>query len=134
MDCPEQPPPPPYEPPPPVPYPLPSGFKFLPDDDELIRDYLVNKILNLPIPCDYAVVELNIYNHIPEDFCVSFYFLVTDDQDFHLNFYVLDVVTDDQGIIIGTKRTLVYYQGSRNSGTDLRTSWIMNEYMSSRPV
>ncbi|KAL6210942.1 hypothetical protein ACLB2K_016171 [Fragaria x ananassa] len=47
---------------------LPSGFKFLPTDQELLGYYLLNKVLGKPFKYDSRVmIELNLYKEEPWD-------------------------------------------------------------------
>lgn len=45
---------------------LPPGFKFLPEDYELIKYYLQAKLNGRPIPCD-QIHDVNVYNYDPQE-------------------------------------------------------------------
>ncbi|XP_050374397.1 NAC domain-containing protein 41-like [Argentina anserina] len=45
---------------------LPKGYRFSPDDDELVLFYLFNKILGRPIPLTDVIKELDLYEHDPD--------------------------------------------------------------------
>lgn len=42
------------------------GCKFCPSDYILIVHYLINKVLNYPLPCDWVEDAEELYNHNPE--------------------------------------------------------------------
>lgn len=45
---------------------LPLGFKFVPEDDELLVFYLANKILDRPLPFNVIQQKDNLYNLDPD--------------------------------------------------------------------
>lgn len=63
---------------------LPHGFRFLPTDEELIRYYVINKVLDKPLPLN-KFIDVNIYNYNPDQLAgsssISLLF-------FHLSFFV----------------------------------------------
>ncbi|CAL5358449.1 unnamed protein product [Camellia sinensis] len=46
---------------------VPPGYRFCPSDLELIGDYLMQKVLNQPLPHD-DIIETNLYMHNPDYF------------------------------------------------------------------
>ncbi|KAF8398369.1 hypothetical protein HHK36_017296 [Tetracentron sinense] len=44
---------------------IPLGVRFNPTDEVLVNDYLKNKILNRPLPCD-IIKEVNLYHYSPD--------------------------------------------------------------------
>jgi hypothetical protein len=44
---------------------LPPGYRFCPYDDELVRDYLMPKVFDKPLPENH-IIDSNIYLHNPE--------------------------------------------------------------------
>jgi len=109
---------------------LPVGFRFRPSDEELITNYLLNKVKGEPLPWD-DILESDMYGEkslwqICGDLC---------DQEENLYFFTRlkklsknrvarttgygvwhenssDNVYDNQGNIIGAKKT-VMFQGER---------------------
>lgn len=50
----------------PPPLYLPPGYRFHPEDDELIRFYLLPKVRNMPLEYNH-IKEVNLYDYNPED-------------------------------------------------------------------
>lgn len=45
---------------------LPTGYRFSPDDDELVLFYLVNKILGRTQPITDVIKEIDLFEHDPD--------------------------------------------------------------------
>jgi hypothetical protein len=43
---------------------LPAGFRFMPSDEELVRDYLLKKVMGEELPCD-GIGECDLYGAKP---------------------------------------------------------------------
>ncbi|KAF8051506.1 hypothetical protein N665_1714s0001, partial [Sinapis alba] len=129
------------------------GYRFSPTGEEVINHYLKNKILDKPWLVDDAISEINIYAYDPE-FLPSLSKLETKDlvwyffcrREYHASekkkkgtkrstpsgFWKatgVDRKVKDKrgnGVVIGIKKTLVYYEGKSNNG--VWTPWVMHEY------
>ncbi|EXC22070.1 NAC domain-containing protein 29 [Morus notabilis] len=125
---------------------LPSGYRFLPDDYELIIYYLLNKILHRRLPVD-AIKVLDLYTCDPDklpikDFELStenkaHYFMETRDTHVEQN-----VITTENGewvqngeeeaihhgdnTIVGFKKVR-HFQWKISSPEVCETQWIINE-------
>lgn len=44
---------------------LPPGYRFLPTDEELVNEYLKNKVENKPLPCNGIIHDVLIYDSNP---------------------------------------------------------------------
>ncbi|CAK9314680.1 unnamed protein product [Citrullus colocynthis] len=129
-------------------FPLP-GFRFHPTDEELVNFYLRRKVHNKPLPIE-LIKQIDIYKYSPWDlphasngslgekewyfFCkrgrkyknsvrpnrvtgCGFWKATGIDKPIYIN---------DRSIVVGLKKTLVYYRGSAGKGT--KTEWMMNEF------
>ncbi|KAL5709579.1 hypothetical protein ACHQM5_020254 [Ranunculus cassubicifolius] len=128
---------------------LPPGFRFHPTDEELVLYYLKRKICNNRGCLNLAIVaEIDIYKWDPQDlpgqsvlkngdkkwyyFCkrerkypngsrasrqtANGYWKITG-RDRNITY---------KGLLVGSKKTLVFYRGRAPSGT--RTDWVIQEY------
>ncbi|KAL5095881.1 hypothetical protein RYX36_000208 [Vicia faba] len=86
---------------------FPAGFRFHPTDVELINQYLVKKVDDNSFSA-IAIAEVDMNKCEPWD-------LPGRDKEIY-----------DKNVLIGMKKTLVFYQGRVPSG--VKTSWIMQEY------
>ncbi|XP_009403234.2 NAC domain-containing protein 74 isoform X2 [Musa acuminata AAA Group] len=125
---------------------LPPGFGFHPTDVELVSHYLKRKTQGHNF--DEIIPEVDIYKHEPWDLPAKCH-VPTRDNTWH--FFTLrerkyragsrsNRATEEgywkstgndrnvkfQNRVIGTKKTLVYYEGRAPRGK--RTDWIMHEY------
>ncbi|XP_010552401.1 PREDICTED: transcription factor JUNGBRUNNEN 1-like [Tarenaya hassleriana] len=134
-------------------FPLP-GFRFHPTDDELVGFYLLRKVQKKPIKMD-IIKHVDIYKFDPWDIPrssntenESYFFCkrgrkyrnsirpnrVTGSGFWKATGIDKPVYSDshkaagDQSnsVIIGLKKTLVYYRGSAGKGT--KTEWMMHEF------
>ncbi|XP_056684375.1 NAC domain-containing protein 67-like [Spinacia oleracea] len=127
---------------------LPPGFRFSPNDRELILFYLIPKIKGDAVPLN-LIHEVNIYDHHPQQFAEKYaaqgarkwYFFTPRDKkymnggrpnrkagDGYWKATGVDKkIVDESDIIIGYKRSLVYYEGKPKKGH--KTDWIMYEYV-----
>ncbi|KAJ0007534.1 hypothetical protein Pint_30352 [Pistacia integerrima] len=124
-----------------------SGYRFNPTDEELVVDYLKNKILKNALPCN-IIQEINPYDYHPQQLYNShekeggkfMYFFTPRDRKYpHGNrpkrqavdgFWKargVDYPVTINNIKVASKRSLVYYNGSNKNST--KTNWIMYEYV-----
>ncbi|OMO77982.1 No apical meristem (NAM) protein [Corchorus olitorius] len=100
---------------------FPPGFRFCPEDIELIEDYLKKKVNgeNLP-PNKICVVEL--YQKHPSE--------LAEDEAYGSGYWKPTgkdkPIQNTCGRAVGYKRTLDFYQGKHPTG--LKTDWKMHEY------
>ncbi|XP_056693807.1 NAC transcription factor 32-like isoform X2 [Spinacia oleracea] len=129
---------------------LPPGFRFTPYDRELILFYLIPKIKGDVVPLN-LMHEANIYNCHPQQLAENYaaqgkgkwYFFTPRDKKYmnggRPNRKAGDgywkatgadkKIVDESGIIIGHKRSLVYYEGKPKKGQGHKTNWIMYEFV-----
>ncbi|XP_031273604.1 NAC transcription factor 25-like [Pistacia vera] len=126
---------------------FPSGYRFNPTDEELVVDYLKNKIFKNALPCN-IIQEINLYDYHPQQLYNShkkeggkfMYFFTPRDRKYpHGNrpkrqavdgFWKatgVDHPVTVNNIKVASKRSLVYYNGSNKNST--KTNWIMYEYV-----
>ncbi|URD84554.1 (No apical meristem) protein [Musa troglodytarum] len=134
-------------------YEFPAGFRFRPTAIEILKHYLLNKVLGQALPYDGGFEEMDIYRHDPDQLPIDIsdghsrwaYFFVStatpDEDDYD------DVrstphglwrlrrpdrpVKDDDESVIGYKRSFVFYY-TKADGRITGTGWMMNEYRLSR--
>ncbi|KAK7261378.1 hypothetical protein RIF29_27687 [Crotalaria pallida] len=129
-------------------YTFPPGFRFHPTDEELIVQYLQNKISSLPLPAN-IIAEIDLYKHSPWDLPKKalfgeeeWYFFSPRDRKYPNGLrpnraaasgYWKATGTDKPILTscvtrkhIGVKKALVFYSGRPPKG--IKTDWIMNEY------
>ncbi|KAL5095880.1 hypothetical protein RYX36_000207 [Vicia faba] len=124
---------------------FPAGFRFHPTDVELINQYLVKKVDDNSFSA-IAIAEVDMNKCEPWDLpelakmgdTEWYYFCVRDKK--YLSGQRTNRATNagywkatgrdkeiyDKNVLIGMKKTLVFYQGRVPSG--VKTSWIMQEY------
>ncbi|KAL5712405.1 hypothetical protein ACHQM5_014584 [Ranunculus cassubicifolius] len=129
---------------------FPPGYRFKPDDDELINFYLVNKIKNHSLPPN-KISEVNFYKYNPEQLAANYphyeeeewYFFTSRDRKYPkgsrpsrsagCGFWKasgVDKEITSNGKTVGTKKTLVFYKKKTEQGKkDEKTEWIMQEYV-----
>ncbi|KZV36249.1 hypothetical protein F511_14267 [Dorcoceras hygrometricum] len=125
---------------------LPPGFRFQPRDDELICDYLMQRAAGCTPRHTPFLVQLDLNScepwDIPEVACVggkAWYFYSQRDKKYatglRTNRATLsgywkatgkDRRVTHKGILVGMRKTLVFYQGRAPKGT--KTDWVMHEF------
>ncbi|KAL6564259.1 hypothetical protein OROMI_015709 [Orobanche minor] len=125
----------------------PPGYYFLPTGVELIKDYLVKKINNEPIPLS-EISSVDIYEHSPDMLAEtypqlgpnSWYFFTPTSRKYrngkrpnrttrggNWKATGIDTKIRFQSQVIGSKRALVYYEHGN------KTDWKMHEYKVDKP-
>nr|GMD41755.1 NAC domain-containing protein 67-like [Ipomoea batatas] len=126
---------------------LPPGIRFRPTDVELM-DYLKKKVLKERMPL-HRIKTCNIYKYHPNDLCrpddlarekESYFFTSRDkkypngarpDRKAGDGFWKAtgrDMPISCKGKVVGSKKTLVYYEGKHKDVSLHKTNWIMHEY------
>ncbi|PQP95699.1 NAC domain-containing protein 26 [Prunus yedoensis var. nudiflora] len=126
---------------------LPCGYRFAPTDAELVSSYLEGKVLNKEIPKN-RFLDLDISLYHPRDLTgritlireSEWYFFTSrkrkypkgqrPDRSAVEGFWKAtgkaQDIEDSNGKVIGSKRTLDFYQGNHQDSK--RTEWKMHEY------
>ncbi|CAI0426919.1 unnamed protein product [Linum tenue] len=126
---------------------LPPGFRFYPTDEELIVQYLNNRIRSAPLPAS-IVAEIDLYKYDPWDLPSKalfgedeWYFFTPRDRKYPngarpnraaASGYWKATGTDKPILTstamssVGVKKALVFYKGRPPKG--IKTDWIMYEY------
>ncbi|KAF8410977.1 hypothetical protein HHK36_003515 [Tetracentron sinense] len=125
---------------------FPPGYRFCPHDGELIRDYLMKKITNLPLPPN-RIMDVNLALYNPEDLTAEYkacgekewYFFTPRDRkyangtrpnraagDGFWKATGADISVYSGDTKVGYRKVLVYYMGKPPKGE--KTNWIMHEY------
>ncbi|CAI0426921.1 unnamed protein product [Linum tenue] len=129
---------------------LPPGFRFYPTDEELIVQYLNNRIRSAPLPAS-IVAEIDLYKYDPWDLPKQsgkalfgedeWYFFTPRDRKYPngarpnraaASGYWKATGTDKPILTstamssVGVKKALVFYKGRPPKG--IKTDWIMYEY------
>ncbi|XP_022854941.1 protein ATAF2-like [Olea europaea var. sylvestris] len=128
---------------------LPAGFRFKPTHDELIVHYLMKKIENEELPRNKINV-VNLYEFNPEILADEYrssgeneWFFFTPRSkkykngkrpnrtagDGYWKASGADIEVKHNGVDVGSRKTLVYYEGK----PPVKTSWIMHEYTVNNP-
>ncbi|KAK0571746.1 hypothetical protein LWI29_020897 [Acer saccharum] len=121
---------------------LPRGFRFAPTRTELIRDYLINKILNRPLPTTAIMDYIDFYDIDPHQLPISDKFLAfyRDKEGYGFTQVVpgrttrsgghwkahsreMSVMSGDK--VIGSKTYFVFYSAREKERT---YHWTMHEY------
>ncbi|KAL0537481.1 hypothetical protein IC582_026459 [Cucumis melo] len=130
-------------------FPLP-GFRFHPTDEELVNFYLRRKVHNKPLPIE-LIKQIDIYKCSPWDLPHAsnsgtlgekeWYFFCKRGRKYKnsvrpnrvtgCGFWKATgidkpIYSNDRCVLVGLKKTLVYYRGSAGRGT--KTEWMMNEF------
>ncbi|KAK4268971.1 hypothetical protein QN277_022188 [Acacia crassicarpa] len=134
--------------------PPPVGYRFHPTDEELVDHYLRHKLLADDPSIHNTISEIDICNFEPWDL-PPFSQIESDDPEWYFfspikykysnstkahratsggywkatgrDRKIRDPVTDN---VIGTKKTLVFYQGKNVPG--IRNNWVIHEYHDAR--
>ncbi|KAK6138325.1 hypothetical protein DH2020_027909 [Rehmannia glutinosa] len=131
--------------------PYPPCYRFVPKDEELIKDYLQKKINNEPISIS-QIHDVNLYDHHPQHLAENYtqlgekewYFFTPRDRRYpngkrprrtitgagHWRASGADKNIVFDGEVIGKKRALSFYSGP---GKTNKTSWLMYEYQLNKP-
>ncbi|KAG6385983.1 hypothetical protein SASPL_154867 [Salvia splendens] len=120
---------------------LPPGFRFQPTDQEIVFQYLARKIFSSPLPAS-VIPELDVFafhpSNLPGDSERDRYFFASMELDLRScggrgcgGFWKvagLDkrIVCSKRTPIVGTRRTLVFYQGKHPGA--IRTDWFVHVY------
>lgn len=129
---------------------LPPGFRFHPTDEELVVQYLRRKVFSYPLPAS-IIPEINLGRHNPWDLlggCEKERYFFNLREAKYANGSRSNRATGsgywkatgkDKPAVssrcnraVGTKKTLVFYQGKAPGGE--RTDWIMHEYRLASPI
>ncbi|KAK2659905.1 hypothetical protein Ddye_006438 [Dipteronia dyeriana] len=120
---------------------LPPGYCFAPTDAELIRHYLIKKILNLPLPSAAIMEDIDFYDIDPDQILISDQFLAyyrdkdgygftkvvpgrTTRSGGHWKASGPEMPVMDGDEVIGFKSYFDYY----SAGGEKSTHWTMLEY------
>lgn len=133
---------------------FPVGYRFVPEEYELIVDYLQKKEENRALPPN-KISEVNVYRFNPEELAEKFkeygedgryYFFTPRDKKYRNgdrpNRAAGDgywkatgskspVYLKHDAALVGYKSTLVFYRGKPPKGA--KTDWIMHEFRSRNP-
>ncbi|KAI3822515.1 hypothetical protein L1987_10105 [Smallanthus sonchifolius] len=126
---------------------LPVGYRFVPTDEELIKDYLMKKIKNESLP-KTKIREVYIYEKHPKELVGNYPQAIDDGWYFFTprsrkypngdrparhagrGFWKAtgpDKVIKENRIKIGGRKSLVYYEG--HAPKWIKTKWMMHEYV-----
>lgn len=125
---------------------MPPGFRFQPKDDELICDYLMKRAAGCTPRHTPFLIQLDLNScepwDIPEVACVggkAWYFYSQRDKKYSTGLRTnratlsgywkatgKDRPVTHKGILVGMRKTLVFYQGRAPKGT--KTDWVMHEF------
>ncbi|XP_021893254.1 NAC domain-containing protein 30-like [Carica papaya] len=127
---------------------FPPGYRFKPDDEELVLDYLRPKVKNMRLPPN-MIMDVEVYKFTPDDLSATFptigkyqkewYFFSPRDRKYRNgdrpnraagNGY-WKATGADKDIYRNknetwSRRALVFYRGKAQRGS--KTDWIMHEY------
>ncbi|CAL1379787.1 unnamed protein product [Linum trigynum] len=125
---------------------FPPGYRFCPQDEELILDYLKKKVLGEELPMN-KIMEVNLYRHDPNTLAATYskcgekdwYFFTPRDRKYPNGDRPNRAAGDGywkatgadkrimwEGEVIGLRKALVYYTGKPPKG--VKTNWIMHEF------
>jgi hypothetical protein len=134
---------------------LPPGFRFRPTDEELVVRYLRRRALSSPLPAAVDIPDVRILAHDPSDLLPpgwaeeERYFFTCKEAKYvkgrranratgagywkatgKEKQVAVSVPSprggDRQAVVVGMKRSLVFYRGKAPSGK--KTDWVMHEY------
>ncbi|KAM7269876.1 hypothetical protein ACFE04_025373 [Oxalis oulophora] len=126
---------------------LPPGFRFHPTDEELVVQYLKRKVFSCPLPAS-IIPEVDVCKADPWDLPGELeqerYYFSTKEAKYRngnrsnratvsgywkatgLDKQIVATTKGHQVVVVGMKKTLVFYRGKPPCGT--RTDWVMHEY------
>ncbi|KAG8370979.1 hypothetical protein BUALT_Bualt13G0041800 [Buddleja alternifolia] len=132
---------------------IPIGYRFLPNDDELITHYLKEKIRNETFRFDY-IHDANVYEFNPQTLTGMFHNVGKDEYYFFTprsrkyrngnrpnreagsGYWKATgadkPIRNNRREIIGFKKSLVFYEGKPPNHS--KTNWIMHEYTVDQPT
>ncbi|XP_021894084.1 NAC transcription factor 47-like [Carica papaya] len=113
---------------------FPPGIRFCPNDRELIRDYLRNKALNLPMHRSY-IIDVNVYDYNPFDLAEickdcgekEWYFFTPRDKKYPKGNRPSRKAGNGYWKATGADKDITDNESGR------KTNWIMHEYRLSNP-
>ncbi|KAK1361252.1 NAC domain-containing protein [Heracleum sosnowskyi] len=123
---------------------LPIGYRFRPTDEELILHYLKPKLLSFPFPSSVIPHHLHLFHSHPSLFLgdckeKKYFFCkrswnhfkkcrlsTTDGSGYWKALKKDKYICSTTGSIIGTKKSLVFYQGIHPHS--IKTQWVMKEF------
>jgi len=135
---------------------LPPGFRFRPTDEELVVHYLRRRALSSPLPAAVDIPDVRILAHDPCDLLPpgwaeeERYFFTCKEAKYVKGRRANRATSagywkatgkekqvavsvpapkgggDRQAVVVGMKRSLVFYRGKAPSGK--KTEWVMHEY------
>ncbi|CAL5185519.1 unnamed protein product [Lathyrus oleraceus] len=130
-----------------LPIDLPPGFRFHPNDDEIITSYLINKVLNINFSA-IAIGEVDLNKCEPWDLPKKakmgekdWYFFSERDRKYptgrrtnratELGYWKAtgkdkEIYKGKSKQLVGMKKTLVFYKGRAPKG--VKTNWVMHEF------
>uniref|UniRef100_A0A5B6YJ91 Putative NAC domain-containing protein 68 n=2 Tax=Davidia involucrata TaxID=16924 RepID=A0A5B6YJ91_DAVIN len=122
---------------------LPIGFRFHPTDEELVVHYLKRKVFSFPLPAS-VIPEFDVFHtnpwDLPGDSKEKRYFFSKRKgsvkkcnriagcgywKGFGKEKHIV-ARGNNQAVVVGMKKSLVFYQGKRPHG--VKTRWVMNQY------
>ncbi|KAK1550109.1 hypothetical protein Q3G72_013859 [Acer saccharum] len=130
---------------------FPSGYRFMPRDQELVVSYLKPKVLNLYLPPN-VILEVELYRFNPDQLAELFkpqeentwYFFTPRDRKYRNGDRPNRAAGDgywkatgaDKAVMhgkskVGFRKALVFYKGKAPKGS--KTDWIMHEYRLNNP-
>ncbi|XP_042478747.1 protein ATAF2-like [Macadamia integrifolia] len=124
---------------------LPPGFRFCPNDEELINYYLQKKIKNLPLPLN-RIRDVELYKHNPDYLAGTllyeenqWYFFTPRDRKYKngarpnraagIGYWKAtgaDKKIESNDQVVGFRKALVFYVGKAPNGD--KSDWIMHEF------
>ncbi|KAL5223918.1 hypothetical protein ABZP36_010557 [Zizania latifolia] len=131
---------------------LPPGFRFRPTDEELVVHYLRRRALESPLPAAVDIPDVRLLAHEPSDLLPpgwseqERYFFTCKEAKYvkgrranratgagywkatgkEKPVAVSVPAPRSQSVVVGMKRSLVFYRGKPPSGK--KTDWVMHEY------
>ncbi|KAG8048642.1 hypothetical protein GUJ93_ZPchr0009g2443 [Zizania palustris] len=131
---------------------LPPGFRFRPTDEELVVHYLRRRALESPLPAAVDIPDVRLLAHDPSDLLPpgwseqERYFFTCKEAKYvkgrranratgtgywkatgkEKPIAVSVPAPRSQSVVVGMKRSLVFYRGKPPSGK--KTDWVMHEY------
>ncbi|PRQ40670.1 putative transcription factor NAM family [Rosa chinensis] len=133
---------------------LPTGYRFSPDDDELVLFYLVNKILGRTLPITDVIKEIDLYENDPDQLplddyrhgtkCNEAYYFTNVEQIYSSEGKVTkrttkggywkvtsegkQVIYGDDKVVVGFKTSMLFNKGHVPAPKGSISSFVMHEY------